>query len=192
MKAEEGDGARGICRCGALVKGGVGVPGPRKNDAVLVRGHQLSADALFEFEYQVTFHDPVAAVRSRVLPSVPGIEDDGGQALGRRGLLDFGLLSSLGLRGAATYFKGRDAALFGKIEREIVTSQPAGGPQKKGQRQHKTKNQVSLRRGGRSKDSTQGDLNPRCFRHASGGLVSPAKTYCIAVDSDVSIRPWRW
>ena len=45
MKAEEGDGARGICcRC-ALVKSGIGVPGPRENNTVLVRGRQLSADA---------------------------------------------------------------------------------------------------------------------------------------------------
>ena len=135
MKAEEGDGARGICcRC-ALVKSGIGVPGPRKNNTVLVRGRQLSADALFEFEYQVPFHDSVAAVRSRVLPSVPGIEDYGGQALDRRGLLDFWPLISLGLLGAATYFRGRHAALLEKIGRETDTSQPAGGPQKKGQRQ---------------------------------------------------------
>ena len=149
MKAEEGDGARGIGGRGALVKSGVGVPGSRKNNAVLVGGHQLGADALFELEYQVAFHDSVAAVRSRVLPSVPGIEDHGGQALTRRDLPDLRLLSSLGLRlilheskDLRRLVKRHNTALRGR-EHEVATPRTVGWPEKKGESENETRKRVS-------------------------------------------------
>src|SRR5437667_1496259 len=79
MKAEEGDRASRIGSLRALVKGRVRVCSARENDAVFLGGKQRQTDALLNLPYQVFLQYPIVAVRAAVLPSVPRIQNHGGQ-----------------------------------------------------------------------------------------------------------------